>query len=184
MLEICELCPERAYTKQPVAGWGDINSPIAIIGYRPGVTENATGLPFAGRAGVFLDKYLATIDLPRSKCWIDNLVKCYAGSGTFPSNQTQSTCTKRYLRPTLLAMPNLQLIVMLGQHVLSYFEPVAALDDVHGSVWPVQYSDNKTVSLFATSHPSIASRSANAEKLFRKDFEQLGKIVKSIFEKE
>jgi DNA polymerase len=49
-----------------------------LIGEGPGENEDATGLPFVGRAGKLLDDILAAVDLTRRDVYITNIVKCRA----------------------------------------------------------------------------------------------------------
>jgi hypothetical protein len=46
----------------------------------PGENEDATGLPFVGRAGKLLDDILAAVDLTRQQVYLTNTVKCRAAS--------------------------------------------------------------------------------------------------------
>ena len=60
-----------------VFGQGVPNAEVLFVGEGPGQSEDEQGLPFVGRSGQLLDKYLFAIDLDRSKnCYIANIVKC------------------------------------------------------------------------------------------------------------
>ena len=49
---------------------------VLFVGEGPGQSEDEQGLPFVGRSGQLLDKYLFAIDLDRSKnCYIANIVQ-------------------------------------------------------------------------------------------------------------
>ena len=70
----CELCTDRAHV---VFGQGVQTAEVLFVGEGPGQSEDEQGLPFVGRSGQLLDKYLFAIDLDRSKnCYIANIVKC------------------------------------------------------------------------------------------------------------
>ena len=45
-----------------------------LIGEAPGANEDQEGLPFVGKAGMLLDKMLASIDLDRKKVYISNII--------------------------------------------------------------------------------------------------------------
>src|SRR3712207_7752845 len=49
-----------------------------LVGEGPGENEDATGLPFVGRAGKLLDDILAAVDLTRQDVYLTNIVKCRA----------------------------------------------------------------------------------------------------------
>lgn len=55
----CRFCPRLQGRKQIVFGDGNPDADILIIGEAPGANEEATGLPFVGKAGNLLDILLA-----------------------------------------------------------------------------------------------------------------------------
>jgi len=70
----CELCKTRTNV---VFGQGVPDAEVLFVGEGPGQSEDEQGLPFVGRSGQLLDKYLFAIDLDREKnCYIANIVKC------------------------------------------------------------------------------------------------------------
>ena len=71
----CDLALNRTNT---VFGTGDPYSPLMLIGEGPGENEDATGLPFVGRAGKLLDDILAAVSLTRQDVYLTNIVKCRA----------------------------------------------------------------------------------------------------------
>ena len=75
----CELCTTRTNV---VFGQGVPDAEVLFVGEGPGQSEDEQGLPFVGRSGQLLDKYLFAIDLDRAKnCYIANIVKCGSSSG-------------------------------------------------------------------------------------------------------
>ena len=70
----CGLCETRTNV---VFGQGTEDAEVLFVGEGPGQSEDEQGLPFVGRSGQLLDKYLFAIDLDRKKnCYIANIVKC------------------------------------------------------------------------------------------------------------
>lgn len=69
----CDLALSRTHT---VFGTGNPHSPLMLVGEGPGETEDATGVPFVGRAGKLLDDILAAVNLTRKDVYIANIVKC------------------------------------------------------------------------------------------------------------
>ena len=59
----CELCQTRTNV---VFGQGAQNAEVLFVGEGPGQSEDEQGLPFVGRSGQLLDKYLFAIDLDGS----------------------------------------------------------------------------------------------------------------------
>ena len=73
LCKACQLCKERTKT---VPGAGVLNPKLLVIGEGPGHEEDLTGQPFIGKAGQYLDKWLAAIGLNRQEdCFITNVVK-------------------------------------------------------------------------------------------------------------
>lgn len=57
----CPACPLSAERTQIVFGHGNPDAQIMIIGEAPGETEDRTGLPFVGQAGMILHQFLGDV---------------------------------------------------------------------------------------------------------------------------
>ncbi|CAN5434557.1 MAG: uracil-DNA glycosylase [Actinomycetota bacterium] len=77
---VCTKCDLSLNRTNTVFGVGDPTSPLMLIGEGPGENEDASGLPFVGRAGKLLDDILAAVDLDRDMVYITNVVKCRAAN--------------------------------------------------------------------------------------------------------
>jgi uracil-DNA glycosylase family protein len=75
---VCTRCDLALNRTNTVFGTGDPYSPLMLVGEGPGENEDATGLPFVGRAGKLLDDILAAVNLTRQDVYITNIVKCRA----------------------------------------------------------------------------------------------------------
>ncbi|HZY64301.1 MAG TPA: uracil-DNA glycosylase [Rubrobacteraceae bacterium] len=75
-VSVCTKCDLSLSRTNTVFGTGDPHSPLMLVGEGPGENEDATGLPFVGRAGKLLDDILAAVDLTRDQVYITNIVKC------------------------------------------------------------------------------------------------------------
>ncbi len=75
---VCTKCDLALSRTNTVFGSGDPYSPLMLVGEGPGENEDATGLPFVGRAGKLLDDILAAVDLTRQDVYLTNIVKCRA----------------------------------------------------------------------------------------------------------
>ena len=51
------------------------NPKLMLVGAAPGEQEDLSGIPFVGKAGQLLDKYLFAVDIPRDKVYIANILK-------------------------------------------------------------------------------------------------------------
>lgn len=74
----CVRCTLSATRQLVVFGAGDPAASIMLIGQGPSPSDNATGLPYSGPAGEFLDTALQQAGLTRSQVWLTNLHKCLA----------------------------------------------------------------------------------------------------------
>ena len=74
----CTACPLAATRTNVVFGDGNPESPLVFVGEGPGAQEDATGVPFVGRAGKLLDECLRENGMSRKHVYICNIVKCRA----------------------------------------------------------------------------------------------------------
>ena len=77
-VSVCTRCDLALNRTNTVFGTGDPDSPLMLVGEGPGENEDATGLPFVGRAGKLLDDILKAVDLTRDDVYLTNVVKCRA----------------------------------------------------------------------------------------------------------
>ena len=107
----CGLCETRTNV---VFGQGAEDAEVLFVGEGPGQSEDEQGLPFVGRSGQLLDKYLFAIDLDRaSNCYIANIVKCRPPHNRDPLETEQDACIG-YLR-NQVALIRPKIIVCLGR---------------------------------------------------------------------
>ena len=72
----CTQCGLYKTKTNTVFGVGNINADIMFVGEAPGESEDLSGVPFVGRAGQLLDKYLFDVDICREDVYIANILKC------------------------------------------------------------------------------------------------------------
>lgn len=72
----CSKCRLRDGCAQPVGGAGDAKADIVVIGEAPGYTEDKEGIPFIGKSGTRLNKWLKLAGLRRRDLWVTNVLKC------------------------------------------------------------------------------------------------------------
>ena len=72
----CPACDLAQTRTKVVFGDGNADSPLMLVGEGPGANEDATGLPFVGRAGKLLDECLREAGMLRKHIYITNVVKC------------------------------------------------------------------------------------------------------------
>ena len=107
----CELCKTRTNV---VFGQGVEDAEVLFVGEGPGQNEDEQGLPFVGRSGQLLDKYLFAIDLDRTKnCYIANIVKCRPPQNRDPQPAESEACMPWLREQFRLLQP--KIVVCLGR---------------------------------------------------------------------
>ena len=106
----CRLCQGRNHA---VVGEGAMHPLLMVIGEGPGADEDATGRPFVGRSGQFLDSWLSPIGLSRQKnVYIANIVKCRPPQNRTPLPDEVELCVPYVKRQVQLVRP--QAILLSG----------------------------------------------------------------------
>lgn len=149
----CGLCATRTQT---VFGTGARDAPLMIVGEGPGADEDASGLPFVGRAGKLLDEMLASIGHSRERnVFIANVVKCRPPANRDPATDEAEAC-RPYLEAQI-ALIQPKLIVALGriaaQRLLATDQPLARLRG------PLHHYGPGQTPLLVTYHPAYLLRS-------------------------
>jgi uracil-DNA glycosylase family 4 len=115
----CRRCPLHRERKNPVPGEGSENARIFLIGEAPGAQEDATRIPFSGRAGRILDGCLSAAGLKRDELFITNVVKCRPPKNRRPTKEEINSC-KGYLDAQIDFVSPI-VVVTLGRVPLSLF---------------------------------------------------------------
>ena len=116
LLEDCKKCTACALHEtrtKTVFGVGNQNADILFIGEAPGEHEDLSGIPFVGKAGQLLDKYLFAVDIPRESVYIANILKCRPPKNRDPLPEEEDKCLGFLRRQLLLIRP--KVIVCLGR---------------------------------------------------------------------
>ena len=92
--EQCKACDLGATCTNKVFADGSASAKIMLIGEAPGAEEDASGIPFVGRAGKLLTQFLTEAGFDRSKdFYIVNTVKCRPPNNRVPSDFEKSCCS-------------------------------------------------------------------------------------------
>jgi DNA polymerase len=129
--ESCERCPLHETRTNCVFGTGDENAKIMFVGEAPGEKEDLSGVPFVGRAGQLLDKFLEAVDISRSDVYIANILKCRPPKNRDPLPEEEAQCID-YLREQVAAV-NPKIIVCLGRiSAMKLIKPDFKITQEHG----------------------------------------------------
>jgi uracil-DNA glycosylase family 4 len=150
----CRKCRLWQNARNAVPGEGPTNAKLVLVGQNPGETEDATGKPFMGRAGNFLNKTLQENGIDRQKIFITNIVKHITPENRTPQPDEIEAC-KPYLT-TQLEIIRPKTVVLVGK-----------------VAW--QTPRLQGIEFVETVHPSAAMRFTKMRKRFEEDFRQLSK---------
>ncbi|MBW2979385.1 uracil-DNA glycosylase [Candidatus Woesearchaeota archaeon] len=162
-IEKCRLCRLWKSRKKAVPGEGPENAKIMFIGQAPGKQEDATGKPFVGKAGKFLNALLDEIGFDRQKCFITSVVKCFPPKNRPPRADEAMICIKNYLAKQI-ELVNPKLVVLLGK-IAQRYVPDSLLS---GRI------------VLKTAHPAAGMRFPKIRRKMKKDFSLLKKLIKEI----
>ena len=153
----CELCKTR---KKTVPGIGNPKARLVFIGEAPGADEDASGIPFVGKAGQHLDKILAAAGFKRDEVFICNILKCRPPENRDPNISEMTVCTPYLQRQLRLLKPDI--IACLGNIAIKFVigPETPGITRVHGQ-W---FTSIFGVPAMAMYHPSYLIRSTAREK--------------------
>ncbi|MDD5464692.1 MAG: uracil-DNA glycosylase [Candidatus Moranbacteria bacterium] len=177
-MSACSACALRSSCTQVVFGSGNPEAKIMFIGEAPGKKEDATGTPFVGAAGKFLNEMLAEIKLKREDVYIANVCKCRPPENRDPSPEEIATCWPWLLQQIQIIQP--KLIITLGRHSMERFLPKAKISEIHGQVTKTNIAKIGSQNIFTLYHPAAALYNGSLRETLKKDFKKIPKIIQKI----
>ncbi len=172
-IRVCKLCELARTRTNAVPGEGVFDPLVMVIGEGPGAEEDATGRPFVGRAGRYLDKWLDAIDLSREKnCFIGNIVKCRPPGNRDPKPEESSACLPYLVKQIELLKPKAILTVgRISSQILT--GSMQGIGKLRGRIY-----NYNGVPLVPTYHPSGVLRNPSLRPYVWEDL----KLLKAILE--
>lgn len=115
----CTRCPlAYAGRRNIVFGDGSPGARLMFVGEGPGADEDASGIPFVGKAGQLLNNMIAAMGLKREEVYIANIVKCRPPANRVPEPVEANTCTQFLVKQIDVVRP--EVIVALGATAATY----------------------------------------------------------------
>ncbi|HEU0124518.1 MAG TPA: uracil-DNA glycosylase family protein [Bryobacteraceae bacterium] len=174
----CRLCEGR---NKIVFGSGNESSPLVFVGEGPGADEDASGLPFVGRAGQLLTQMIEgtaakeNIPIKRPDVYICNVVKCRPPENRAPQPDEMEICGQFLFRQLSAIKP--KAICALGstaaKAVLGTKDGVTKLRG-NWHKW-------RDVPVMVTYHPSYLLRPYN-QNAKREAWEDLKKVLHFVYD--
>ena len=135
-----------------------------FVGEAPGEQEDLSGIPFVGRAGQLLDKFLYAVDINREDVYIANILKCRPPKNRDPEQDETETCIK-YLREQVKLIDP-EFIVCLGRiSACRLIDPEFRVTKQHG-----QWIQKGKIKFMGTFHPSALLRNPTQKPEAFEDF--------------
>ncbi|MEZ3421408.1 MAG: uracil-DNA glycosylase [Eubacterium sp.] len=168
----CGLCEGRTNV---VFGYGKEDADIMLIGEGPGENEDLQGMPFVGRSGKLLDKFLAAVDLSREKnVYIANMVKCRPPKNRDPKPEEQEICIEWLREQFKVVRP--KIIVCVGRiSAQKLISPDFRVTKEHG-----MFIEKNGVLFMGTFHPAAILRNPNNKEAAFGDWLALREKIKEL----
>lgn len=168
----CGLCQTRTHV---VFGMGSPHAEVMFIGEGPGRNEDEQGLPFVGRSGQLLDKYLFAIDLDRTKnCYIANIVKCRPPQNRDPQPAESEACMPWLREQFRLLKP--KIVVCLGRIAAQrMIRKDFSVTKEHGQLY-----EKGGILFMGTFHPAALLRSPQNKPAAFADFTALRDNIETV----
>jgi uracil-DNA glycosylase len=169
----CTRCRLSETRTQVVFSDGVVGARLVVVGEAPGANEDATGLPFVGAAGKYLDLLLRSVGLSREdSVYICNVIKCRPPGNRNPLPDEIAACVPFLQKQLELIRPEALLAVgSFAAQSLTGREGVA-LGKLRGEVHA--YGG---VPLICTYHPAALLRNPKWTRAFWDDLQLLRNVM-------
>lgn len=172
----CNRCRLHRGRNNMVFGKGSRNARLMFVGEGPGRDEDATGVPFVGRAGQLLGKIMMASGISMDNVYIGNIVKCRPPSNRIPTPDEANACLPYLRNQVYLIKP--KIIVCLGATAAKYIiDSKIKITKDRG-----QWHHRKGYWLMATYHPAALLRDVAKKRPVWEDFKSISVKLKELNE--
>ena len=172
----CEACSLHQTRTNIVFGVGNQNADLMFVGEAPGENEDKTGVPFVGRAGQLLDKFLYAVDIPRENVYIANILKCRPPKNRDPLPAEEDACIDFLRRQVLLINP--KVIVCLGRiSAMRLIKPDFKITKEHGA-----WFQKGNYLMTAVYHPALLLRDPRKKEEMLEDMKSIKAMIDKLSE--
>ncbi len=155
----CRRCAELASGRtQTVFGVGRPDARLVFFGEAPGADEDASGIPFVGRAGQLLTKIIEACTLSRDDVYIMNVLKCRPPGNRPPVPDEVAACRPFFERQLEIICP--EFICCLGT---SAARALLRTEETIGKLRGRWFSHG-SAAVICTYHPSYLLRNPSAKR--------------------
>ena len=164
----CTRCPLAYGGRHSIVfGDGSPKARLMFVGEGPGADEDASGLPFVGKAGQLLNNMIAAMGLRREDVYIANIVKCRPQNNRTPEPVEAGTCSQFLVRQMDIVQP--EVVVALGGTAATYLLGVKqTLSSLRG-----QWFSARGAKVMVTYHPAYLLRDPKQKGEAWKDLQKV-----------
>ena len=147
-----------------------------FVGEAPGEQEDLSGIPFVGRAGQLLDKFLYAVDIERSDVYIANILKCRPPMNRDPLPEEEDACIGYLREQVRLIRP--AVIVCLGRiSALRMIKPDFKITKEHG-----RWFQKGNFWMTAVYHPAALLRDPRKKEEMLEDMKRIAQKLSELSE--
>lgn len=170
----CKKCRLHESRNRLVFGKGNKKAPVMFVGEGPGRDEDATGIPFVGKAGQMFSKILAASAIEQEDIYVGNIVKCRPPANRIPAPDEAKACLPYLRNQVYLIKP--KIIVCLGATAAKYI-----IDkDIKVTRDRGKWHERKGYWLIATYHPAALLRDVSKKRPAWEDFKSIAAKLQEI----
>ena len=163
----CQKCALGATRTKSVFGTGNPHADLMFVGEAPGEQEDLSGIPFVGRAGQLLDKFLYAVDIDRKDVYIANILKCRPPKNRDPLPEEEDACIGYLREQVRLIRP--KVIVCLGRiAAMRLIKPDFKITKEHGT-----WFEKGGFSMTAVYHPAALLRDPRKKEEMLEDMKKI-----------
>ncbi|UNE54798.1 uracil-DNA glycosylase [Bartonella machadoae] len=162
-------CSLKLTAKNTCFSDGTAGSPLMLIGEAPGREEDIQGVPFVGKAGMLLNKILASIGLERKDVYIANTIPWRPPGNRTPTPREVALCRPFIERQIYLANP--RVLIALGGIAAQFLTGSQnGIIRTRGKWFTYESENNIKIPVMPTFHPAYLLRTPSQKKLTWMDF--------------
>ena len=163
----CQKCALGATRTNLVFGTGNPDADLMFVGEAPGEQEDLSGIPFVGRAGQLLDKFLYAVDIERKDVYIANILKCRPPKNRDPLPEEETACIGYLREQVRLIRP--KMIVCLGRiSAMKLIKPDFKITQEHGT-----WFEKGNYLMTAVYHPAALLRDPRKKEDMLEDMKRI-----------
>lgn len=168
----CALAKTRTHV---VFGAGNPGADLMLIGEGPGYLEDAVGRPFAGTAGIVLERLLASIGLTCDDVWLTNVLLCRPPGNRNPEPAEIQACARHLYAQANLVEPHV--VVPLGAFAAKLISGRAtSITRAHGHELEVRFG-KRLVIVYPLLHPALAVHAPPMRPLIERAFRRIPELL-------